>query len=358
MRPRLKDIAERLNLSVVTVSKVLRNQSDISSETKARVLRVMKELNYQPNLAARSLATGRTFSVGLVVPSLIHPFFAEVAEGIVQVLNPAGYGLFISSAEENPQLELLQIERHIARQVDALLLASCQPASSGPPEDKLGHTPLVLIDRRFAKFKANFVGVNDEEIGFKATAHLIRAGCQTIAHIRGTNVSTAEGRYEGYRRALSEHGLPFRPELVEQVEFGEETAEVAGARAMRRVLDRGARPDGLFCFNDPVAAGALEEILNAGLRAPEDVAVIGCGDSRWSRFMRVPLSSVDQNARKLGIRAAQLALRLISGGSKAKRTILLETRIVERESTRRVREATAPARNAGAGDRAGRNFAR
>ena len=303
MRTRLKDIAERLSLSVVTVSKVLRNQSDISPETKARVLRMMKELNYQPNQAARSLATGRTFSVGLIVPSLVHPFFAEVAEGIVQALSPAGFGLFISSAEENPELELQQIERQIARQVDALLLASCRHEDAGLPQEKFGHVPFILIDRRFPGFRANFVGVNDEHIGFQATEHLIRAGCSAVAHIRGPQVSTADGRFEGYRKALAAHGMPFRPELVAQVEFGEQTGEVNGANAMRRLLDSRVHFDGVFCFNDPVAAGALETILEAGRRVPDEVAVIGCGNSRWSRFMRVPLSSVDQNAKKVGVRS-------------------------------------------------------
>lgn len=334
MRTRLKDIAERLNLSVVTVSKVLRDRSDISPQTKARVLNVMKELNYRPNLTARGLATGRSFTIGLVVPSLLHPFFAEVAEGIVQVLNPAGYGLFISSAEENPQLEVQQMEQQIARQVDALMVASCQPESVEFVLPKSGHAPIILLDRRIPGCKASFVGVRDEQIGFEATRHLIRTGCSLVAHIRGPNVSTAEGRFEGYRRALAAHGLPYRPELVAQMAYGEQTGEITGAQAMRELLSGPIRPDGVFCFNDPIAAGALEVVLDAGLRVPGDIAMIGCGNSRWSRFMRVPLSSVDQNAKNVGIRAARLALRLIAGDLKGRRTILLETEIVERASTR------------------------
>ncbi len=334
MRIRLKDIAARLDLSVVTVSKVLRNQSDISPQTKARVLQLMKELGYRPNLAARSLATGRTSSAGLIVPSLLHPFFAEIAEGIVQVFSPAGIGLFISSAEENSELEIRQIEQQISRQVDVLMIASCQIGKPVLPLEDSGHTPVVLIDRRFPGLKAHFVGVRDEDIGFQATEFLLRSGCKAIAHLRGPSISTAEGRYEGYLRALASHGIAFRPELVAQVPSGDEQIlEAAVADAMRQILP--ARPDGVFCFNDPLAAGALDAILAAGLRIPEDVSVIGCGNSRWSRFLRVPLSSVDQNARKVGVRAAQLALRLIAGEVKTTRSILLPTSIVERASTKR-----------------------
>src|SRR5580698_9470828 len=126
---RMKDIAHELGISVVTVSKVLRNHPDIGERTRSRVLKRMKELNYQPNLAARSLSTGRTMSIGLVVPDLLHPFFARIAAAVSAELRRQSYGLVISSSEEDPELERQEIEQLIARQVDVLLIASAQTAT-------------------------------------------------------------------------------------------------------------------------------------------------------------------------------------------------------------------------------------
>src|SRR5690349_21517198 len=123
---RMKDIANELGLSIVTVSKVLRDHPDISTETRDRVLKLMKELNYRPNLAARALVTGRTFSIGLVVPDLVHPFFGEVAKGMSRRLRAKGYNLIISSSEEDPDLEQREVDQLLARRVDALIVASAQ----------------------------------------------------------------------------------------------------------------------------------------------------------------------------------------------------------------------------------------
>ena len=124
MAVRMKDIAKDLGVSVVTVSKVLRNHSDISPATRMRVRKRMEELNYRPNLAARALVTGRTSIIGLIVPDLVHPFFGQVARGLSRVLRKKGYSLVISSSEEDPELERQEIEQLLARRVDALIIAS------------------------------------------------------------------------------------------------------------------------------------------------------------------------------------------------------------------------------------------
>lgn len=129
MTVRLKDIASDLNLSKMTISRVLRGQTDVSAATKARVLQRMKELNYRPNIAARSLRSGNTFSIGLVIPSLADPFFTEVARGLVQTVRAAGYGLLISSAEGDPETERFEIGLQLSRQVDALLIVSVQQST-------------------------------------------------------------------------------------------------------------------------------------------------------------------------------------------------------------------------------------
>jgi len=337
MTVRMKDIARDLGVSVVTVSKVLRNHSDIGAGTRERVLKRMKELNYRPNLAARALVTGRTYSIGLIVPDLVHPFFAEVAKGLSRILRKKGYGLLISSSEEDPELEQSEIGQLLARRVDALIIASAQWTVESFRRIEEQETPYVLIDRRFAGLAANFVGVDDEQVGELATRHLIEAGCVRIAHIRGPELSTALGRLEGYRRALSRANLAVSPRHIVGGRSSDDAGDVSGYEAMRELLRLDPRPDAVFCYNDPMALGALKAILEKGLRVPQDVAVIGCGNVRYAQLLRVPLSSVDQNSSGIGERAARLALALIEakGAPVRPRTVLLKPTVVVRESTKK-----------------------
>lgn len=311
MATRLKDIAEELGLSVVTISKVLRNHPDIGEATRNRVLKRMKELNYQPNFAARSLITGRTWTIGLVVPDLLHPFFAQIAKGISVDVRRKGYSLFISSSDEDPALEQEEIAQLLARRVDVMLIASSQltPESFRRIEEQ--KIPYVLLDRQFPAFASNFVGVDDTAVGVLATTHLIEQGCKRIAHIRGPEISTAIGRLEGYRQALAAHQMsPLPGHVVSIGPSGDHVGDQAGYATTVKLLASKSRPDGIFCFNDPVALGTMRAILDAGLRVPEDIAVVGCGNLSYSDFLRVPLSSVDQNSKMIAKIAATLAVKL------------------------------------------------
>src|SRR5271165_2155598 len=159
MATTMKDIARDLGVSVVTVSKVLRNHSDIGAQTRKRVLQRMKELHYQPNPAARTLVTGRTNLIGLIVPDLVHPFFAEVAKGISSRLRTQDYSLIISSSEDDPNLECSEIDQMLARRVDALLLASTQSNRETVRKIQDMGLPYILLDRKLAGVSANFVGI-------------------------------------------------------------------------------------------------------------------------------------------------------------------------------------------------------
>jgi LacI family transcriptional regulator len=345
MTARLKDIANDLSVSVVTVSKVLRDHPDISPETKERVLRRMKELNYRPNLAARALVTGRTFNIGLVVPDLVHPFFSQVAKGLSGELRKNGYNLVISSSEEDPAVEQQEIEQLLSRRVDALIVASSQRTSEGFRRVQEQNTPYILIDRRFAGLGANFVGVDDWVIGDIATEHLIEIGCKRLAHIAGPAVSTAVGRAEGYRRTLLRHQIQPIPNDIITGEHGDDASDVSGYEAMTELLKMDPRPDGVFCYNDPTAMGAMKAILEAGLRVPEDIAIIGCGNVHYADFLRVPLTSIDQDCEKIGSRAAELAVSIVtSKGTGRPKSVLLEPRLIVRRSTQRIASASASKR--------------
>jgi len=331
---RLKDIARDLGVSVVTVSKAIHDHVDISEATKQRVRARMKELGYRPNLAARGLITGRSYIVGLVVPDLVHAFFSELSKGLSSVLRRHGYGLILSSSEENPEIEREEIEQMLARRVDALLVASCQSGPDSLDSVRQRGTPCILIDRRFKHHAAHFVGNDDVLIGRIATEHLIEIGRQRIAHIAGPGVSTSLGRTRGYRLTMARHRLKVPPGYVAGLSTGDVAGHLAGFRAMKQLLTMQPLPDGVFCYNDPAAVGAMQAILEAGLRIPEDIAVVGCGNLPYSGYLRVPLTSVDQRSFHLGEEAARLALADISAKKKLRpKAVLLDPKLVVRQST-------------------------
>lgn len=332
MAVRLKDIARDLGVSVVTVSKVLRGNTDISDETRKRVLKRMKELNYQPNMMARGLASGRTYTVGLVVPDLVHPFFAEFAKSLSGVLRAADRALILASSEEDPEIEQKEIRTLLRRGVDVLLIASCQ-ARLRNFYDLGDRTPYLLFDRNFPHLAAHYVGSDDVRVGEMATRHLIELGRTRIAHIGGKNTSPSLDRLEGFRKAMAEARLPVSEAHVVAKERMEETGDLVGFAAMQDLLRTKPRPDAVFCYNDLTAVGAIESVLEAGLRVPEDVAVIGCGNFRYAGYLKVPLSSIDHGVAELGRIAGELALDLSIRPEQPPKSVLLTPTLVVRRST-------------------------
>jgi LacI family transcriptional regulator len=334
MTVRLKDIASDLNLSKMTISKVLRGQTDISAATKAKVLQRMRELNYRPNISASSLSTGKSFSIGLITPSLGDPFFAEVARGLLQTIRAKGYSLLISSAEEDPEIERREIELQLSRQVDALIVASVQETPEFFTALGTQKTPIIFIGRKLPSFASSFVGVRDQEIGYIAAAHLIKTGCSKPAYLRGPRTAAADLRYSGYRVALHEFNIRFRPALV--IEAGEMDRQEyrRGFDAMCRLQAGRVRPDGVMCYSDLLAIGVIDAALEKNLKVPEDIAVVGCGDLPAARELRVPLSSVDLSGLEVGQRTANLALRALSANKVApNRDLMLSPKMVVRRSS-------------------------
>lgn len=328
---RLKDIARDLNVSVMTVSKVVRGCADVGAETRSRVLARIKELNYQPNWVARSLAARRTFMIGLIVPDLMHSFFAEIAKGVSTTIRPLGYDVVICNSEEDGSVESSEVDRLLARQVDGLILASAQPPSSLEVFERIEarNVPYVLIDRRFSEARAPYVGADDEAIGRLATSHLIERGCRLIAHIAGPPINPGLGRLKGYRDALAQAGIPVPDEYVVSA-----TDDATGYQAAQRLLALHPRPDGIFGYNDPTAAGAMKAALEAGIGIPGTLKVIGVGNVHYSDLLRVPLSTIDQSSAAIGQQAADILVKSI--GAKRKRpprTVIIEPTLLAREST-------------------------
>src|SRR5437763_6223018 len=327
---RLKDIAQDLSVSVMTVSKVVRGCADVGAETRTRVLARIKELNYQPNWVARSLAARRTFIIGLIVPDLMHSFFAEIAKGVSGAIRPLGYDVVICNSEEDGAFESSEVDRLLARQVDGLIIASAQPPTSMQVFKRIEArgVPYVLIDRQFTSANAPYVGADDGAIGRLATRHLIERGCRRIAHIAGPPITTGVGRLRGYQETLSTAGITVPDSYVTYA-----TDDASGYEAARRLLRLDPRPDAIFGYNDPTAAGALKAILEAGIRIPEEIKVIGVGNVHYSDLLRVPLSTIDQSSTVIGRQAAEVLIKCI--GAKRRRpprTILITPTLVARES--------------------------
>jgi len=330
----MMDIARDLNVSVVTVSKVLRNQGKISDSTRKRVLRRAKQLNYQMNWVARSLVTRRTFTLGLLLPDFTHPFFAEIAKAVASTVRPHGYHVLVSYFEENPALEMSEANSLLARQVDGMIIASVQPLNRVELFERIRarKVPFILIDRPIEGVNASFVGADNRSIGRLATEHLIEQGCSCVAHLRGPDIGIAAERLQGYRLALEKRGLPIQPRYVVTGGYTDDS----GYHGMRRLLQLRPIPDGIFCYNDPVAIGAMRAIFEAGLKVPDDISVVGAGNVHYSDVLWVPLTTVDQGTAQMGTRAAELVMERIAAKRMLRpKRVLIPPKLVVRKSTQR-----------------------
>jgi LacI family transcriptional regulator len=334
---RLKDIARDLGVSAVTVSKVLRDHPDIGKATKERVLQRVKELQYSPNLMARGLVTGHTSLVAFVIPDIVHSFFSEIAVYLSEALRKSGYSMLIAWTEEEPELQRNEIQHLLSLGIDGMVIAtSGDDLASFRMIEERG-VPYVLLDRTVPELKAPFIGSDDLLAGELATRHLIANGCKRIAHICGPPFSPGHLRREGYRRALGEAGMPIREQYIVTPHDAGPRSFHHGFESMQRLLEIKPRLDGVFCFNDPLAVGAIEAVLAAGLRIPHDVAIVGCGNHPLSEALRFPLTTIDQDTKALGEKSAKMILSMLQKPerTRAPRSTVLEPTLIVRSTSNR-----------------------
>ena len=329
----MKRIAGELGVSITTVSKVLNNRADISEATRSRVLAKVEELGYKRNAVARSLSLRRSHTLGIVIPDLMHSFFVEIIAGIEPVASTRGYGLLLCSSSENPEKEQSELEMLRSRQVDGIVLASAHGSGITGLLQQLTKqgTTLVMIDRDdHPSVKCHRVLTDDERVGHLATDHLLDLGRRAIAHIGGPAIVHAKRREKGWRDALRARSIQPPDEWIVRGGF----MESEGYQAMKRLLDVRPKIDAVFAANDPSAIGAMKAIWEAGLRVPDDIAVVGVGDIALGDLLRVPLTTVGWSRTDQGRHAAELMLNSLDEDNDAEpQRIIIPPRLIARASS-------------------------
>lgn len=333
MAATLHDVARLAGVSVKTVSNVVNDYVHVRPATRERVRAAIAELDYQPNLHARSLRSGRTGVIGLGVPELGLPYFAELAEGVIEAAEARGLVVLIEQTGRDRDRELAALTSPRLRMVDGLLFS---PLEMGPEDAALVEvdTPLVLLGERVFNPRVDHVVISNVAGTRAATEHLLALGRRRIAvvgHHPGEVVGTAGLRLRGYREALEAAGITADEELLGEAGLWHRRQ---GAEAVRGLLARGVGFDAVLAFNDTLALGALHALQQAGLRVPQDVALIGFDDTDEGRYSLPTLSTIDPGKRRIAELAVDALIRRIADRDAPPQLVEVEHRLVVRESTR------------------------
>jgi len=329
---RLKDIAQITGVSVMTVSKALRNEPDVSAETKAKIKALAQQMGYVPDSSAQGLRTKTTKLFGLVIPSTTNPIYARMVFAIEERAYELGYDVLLAQTMNQPEREEACLRRLLSRRVDGLFLT---PVYRFEAEARIYQEivnrkiPTVLLGPP-APFCKNFISMEIEEVvaSFNVTRHLIELGHKKIAYFTGpTAAPWAHERFEGYRRAHREAGLEVDDKLV----FAAGNTLESGAKAALEMLNEGCQPTAIQTVSDPVAIGCAETLLQQGLKIPGDLSLAGFGNILTAEFYRVPLTTVRQPKYRLGIAALEAMVTLIRGEKAVSRRLPAE--LVVRQST-------------------------
>jgi LacI family transcriptional regulator len=335
----IKEIARLLEISKSTVSRALRDSSEISEETKKRVIDLAESLHYSPNPIALSLLKNRTQTIGVIVPDIANRFYSSTIGGIEDIAYSRGYHTMIYQSHELLHREV-SATRHIAqRRVDGLVVAISSESENMDHFIELQEQgiPVVLFDRVLDTLQTHKVRVDDYKGAFEATEHLILQGCKRIAHIAGPKpVSITRNRLDGYKDALAKHSIEFQEEWVLHSEITQE----GGTERTYQLMALRNRPDAIFGASDRITMGVHWALRQLGYKMPDDVAVIGFCDLGMSSLMDPPISSVTQPSFEMGQQATSLLLDLIESKNTPASyvTRVLPSNLVIQKSSLRARE--------------------
>jgi DNA-binding LacI/PurR family transcriptional regulator len=323
----LRELALRVGVSTSTASRALNQNTAISEEVRKRVLRAAQEANYIPNSLARGLALRRSHLIGLVVPSIGNPFFAEIARGAHDAAYERGYVVTLCDTQRNKAREDLFVQTLLQSGVDGIIVTGGVLSPEHIHGLKQNKLPLVLAGRRSSGSGDSGVSVDNIAVGHEATSYLIQKGHQEILYLSGAvDSSASKDRQRGYEDAMETHGL--KP-LVVRGDYSMES----GFEEASRIASLKNPPTAVFAANDMLAIGLIMGLINLGIKVPGDIAVVGCDDIPMGALIRPALTTVHVPMYDIGVRATQLLLRAMEGGTSGPaESILLDCKMVVRDS--------------------------
>lgn len=335
-RATIKDVAKLAGVSKATVSKVLNNTAKISEQVRKQVQEAAEKLVYRPSQIARSLKNKTTKSIGLVLPSVTDPFFTEVIRGVHSVATEKGYMVILCDSEEDIRTEFSYIQILEDIWVDGIVFSGIRGGKDEDEKIRILYdkgVPTVLVDRETEDYFTNAVIIDDKEAAFKATRYCLEMGHRKIGFIAAPlDVKIFSKRLEGYKEALQTFGLDVDENLIQQGDLSPRS----GRMAAKRLLNCKKRPTTIFASTDMMAVGALKEIQESGLNVPKDISLIGFDDIPLVSLVTPSLTTVHAPSHEMGVEATRLLIRQIEGESVSRTKLILETKLMIRESVVRI----------------------
>jgi len=326
----IKHVAKEANVSFSTVSRVIRNAKNVRPETRKRVLRAIRKLNYHVDAGARGMVKKQTKTIGVCISDIANPYYPPLVRGVENTINKFGYNLLLCNTDENPEKENIYLELLLEKRVDGLIIA---PTGQDVPylkEFARRNIPIVFIDRKIEDISADAVCVDNIQGAFSAVEHLIKLGHKRIAMITGLKaVTTTQERIQGYLDALGSHNIKADDSLIVE---GNSKIE-GGIKATEVLFKLKYPPTAIFSSNNLMTLGVLMALKKLGKHIPKDVAIVGFDDLEWVEALDSPLTVVSQPTYTIGTTAAQLLIqKLLKEGPTKKQTIVLKTDLIIRRS--------------------------
>jgi len=326
----MRDVAERAQVSVTTVSHVVNETRPVSDRLRERVLAAIEELDYQPNVLARSLRRGKTHTIGMIVPDSANPFFAEVARGIEDTSFEHSHSLILCNSDGDLGKELLYTDVLAEKQVDGILFVAAGVSTEHIKALQARCIPVVVVDRDIPDVAVDSVLTDNARGGWLATRHLLELGHRRVGCIAGpSDLTPSADRVTGYSQALTECGVPVDEVLVAKGDFQYES----GYQAARQLLAMDDPPTAIFACNDLMAVGVIAAAVEMGFQVPADLSVVGFDDVRLASFANPPLTTIVQPKYDMGVIAAKMLLERMRDLDIPPRRKTFDTRLLVRRST-------------------------
>lgn len=330
MKVTIYDVAKKANVSISTVSKVLNQTGKIKQETQERVFRAVEELHFQPSVVASALTGKRTFSIGMLVPDLANPFFAEIVKRVEDVGHELGYNLMICSTDNDQQKEQDYISLLRKKSVDGIILATGMRNHALVDELSQSAIPIAILARDIPHLEVDTVLVDDYMGGYLAASHLIELGHRRIAVIsEDLTITSSSQRRRGFLKAMEDHELLTEPEWYLISDFS-----IDDGRKIAGELLRGSdRPSAIFAFNDLLAIGVIQVAKERNIRIPDELSIVGFDNTTFSHMIDPPLTTVAQPIQEMGRHVIELLNEKITSGQSPKSRILLLPELIVRQTT-------------------------